>query len=204
MSTTAENFDAVKSFTKTRRADTYDYISPRNADLSGRSVFITGASKGIGRATALSYAAAGCSKIAISARSDLTTLEKEIREAVGERQSPKIVVLKLDVSSEADVKAAADTIAKEFDGALDVLINNAGYLETWKPVADSDPSEWWKTWDINIKGTYLCSKYFIPLLLKSSFKTNILTSSYGGLNHRPGASAYQTTKFAVSQPRLGK
>lgn len=56
----------------------------------------------------------------------------------------------------------------------------------------------WKTWDINIKGTYLCSKYFIPLLLKGQLKTNILTSSYGAVVHWQGASGYQTTKLAVS------
>ncbi|KAK9425785.1 hypothetical protein SUNI508_03146 [Seiridium unicorne] len=197
MPTPLENLAAVKSFTKTSRADSYEFISPKNADLSGKSVFISGASKGIGRATALSYAAAGCSKIAIAARSDLSGLEQEIKEAAGQRQPPKVVSIKLDVTSDDSVKAAAETIAREFDGALDVLINNAGYLETWKPVADSDPTDWWKTWDINIKGSYLCSKYFIPLLLKSDLKTNILTSSFGGLNTYPGASAYQTTKFAV-------
>ncbi|KAK6072885.1 short chain dehydrogenase reductase [Seiridium cupressi] len=197
MPTPLENLAAVKSFTKTSRADSYEFISPKNADLSGKSVFISGASKGIGRATALSYAAAGCSKIAIAARSDLSGLEQEIKEAAGQRQPPKVVSIKLDVTSEDSVKAAAETIAREFDGALDVLINNAGYLETWKPVADSDPTDWWKTWDINIKGSYLCSKYFIPLLLKSDLKTNILTSSFGGINTYPGASAYQTTKFAV-------
>lgn len=180
MPTTLENLQAVQSFTKTSHTDTYDFISPTKADLSGRSVFISGASKGIGRATALSYAAAGCSKIAIGARSDLSSLEKEIKEAAGQKNPPKVIAIKLDVSSEDSVKAAAETIATEFDGALDVLVNNAGYLEKWTPIADSDASEWWTTWDINVKGTYLCSKYFIPLLLKSNLKTNILTSSFGG------------------------
>ncbi|ETS82152.1 hypothetical protein PFICI_07154 [Pestalotiopsis fici W106-1] len=193
-----ENLRALQSFTETVHGDTYDFISPKNANLSGRSVLITGASKGIGRATALSYAAAGCSKIAIAARSDLSSIEKELKEAAGPQwPAPQVLSLKVDVTSEDSVRAAAETVTREFGGALDVLINNAGYLEDWKPLADSDPTEWWKTWDINIKGTYLCSKYFIPLLLKGNLKTNILTSSYGGIVHWPGASGYQTTKFAV-------
>lgn len=179
MPTAYENLSEVSAFIKTNHTDTYDFISPKHADLSGRSVFITGASKGIGRATALSYAAAGCSQIAVGARSDLSSLVKEIKEAAGQKNPPKIVSINLDVTSEDSVKAAAEIVAKEFGGALDVLINNAGYLEEWKPMADSDPSEWWTTWDVNVKGTYLCSKYFIPLLLKSSLKTNILISSYG-------------------------
>ncbi|KAF7532337.1 hypothetical protein G7054_g8078 [Neopestalotiopsis clavispora] len=192
-----ENLKAAQSFTKTLHSDTYDFISPKHVNLSGRSVLITGASKGIGRATALSYAAAGCSKIAIAARSDLSSLEKELKEAAGSKSSPQVLCLKVDVTSEDSVKAAAEAVAKEFGGALDVLINNAGYLEEWKPVVESDATDWWKVWDINIKGTYLCSKYFIPLLLKGNLKTNILTSSFGSMVHWPGASGYQTTKFAV-------
>ncbi|KAI0126343.1 hypothetical protein BJ170DRAFT_655693 [Xylariales sp. AK1849] len=189
---------ATMNFTKTIHTDTYDFISSSKVNLSGRSVFITGASKGIGRATALSYAAAGCSKIAIGARSDLSSLEKEIKEAAaGRKHVPKVLSVKLDVSSEDSVKAAADAVTKEFGGALDVLINNAGYLEEWRPIAETDSSEWWKTWDINVKGTYLCTKYFLPLLLKGDLKTNILTSSIGALNSSPGASAYQSTKFAI-------
>lgn len=192
-----DNLKAAQAFTKTTHADTYDFISPKHADLSGRSVFISGASKGIGRATALSYAAAGCSKIAIAARSDLSSLEREILEAADPKQAPQVVRIKVDVTSEDSVRAAAELVAREFGGALDVLINNAGYLENFQPLAESDPTEWWKTWDINIKGTYLCSKYFIPLLLKGQLKTNILTSSYGAVVHWQGASGYQTTKLAV-------
>jgi NAD(P)-dependent dehydrogenase (short-subunit alcohol dehydrogenase family) len=197
-----ENLTAAKAWTKTVHNDTYDFISTAKADLSGTSVFITGASKGIGRATALSYAAAGCSKIAIGARSDLASLAEEIKKAAAaaHKAQPHIVTLKLDVTSDESVKAAADKVAAEFGGALDVLVNNAGYLEDWRAVGESNPGEWWTTWEINIKGTYLCSRYFIPLLLKGNLKTNILTSSFGAIMVAPTASAYQATKFAVSFP----
>ncbi|KAI1085640.1 NAD(P)-binding protein [Whalleya microplaca] len=194
------NRDAVIRFTNTKHNDTYEYISPTKVDLSGHSVFITGASKGIGRVTALSYAAAGCSKIAIGARSDLSQLVPDIKEAAikaGRKQEPKVVTVKLDVTSEDSVKAAADTIAKEFGGALDVLINNAGYLPKWLPVVEADPAEWWSTYEVNVKGVFLCSKHFIPLLLKSELKTNIVTASMGAIGIRPGASAYQSSKFAA-------
>ncbi|CAJ2507033.1 Uu.00g082190.m01.CDS01 [Anthostomella pinea] len=194
------NVEAVANFTKKTHNDTYAFISPKQGDLSGRSVFITGASKGIGRETALSYARAGCGKIAIGARSDLSSLATEIKEAAsnaGLKTVPKVLSIKIDVTSEDSVKSAADTITKEFGGALDVLVCNAGYLEEWHPIGESKPDDWWRTYEINVRGVYLCSRYFIPLLLRGIRKTCIITSSVGALLISPEASAYQTTKFAV-------
>ncbi|KAI0603156.1 hypothetical protein F4775DRAFT_532352 [Biscogniauxia sp. FL1348] len=192
---------AILSFTKTTHHDTYPYISPGGLDYTGRSVFITGASKGIGRQTALSYAAAGCSNIAIGARSDLSGLEQEIKQVASKmgRKVPKVVSMKLDVTVDDNVKAAAEMVTKEFGGVLDVLIANAGYLEQWIPLADSDASEWWRSWEVNVKGAYLCAKYFIPLLLKSETKTCILSSSYGSTLFNVGGSAYEVSKFAIAR-----
>ncbi|KAI1202533.1 hypothetical protein F5X97DRAFT_213053 [Nemania serpens] len=194
------NRDAVNSFT-TVHQDTYPYISLDKTDLSGKSVFVAGASKGIGRETALALATAGCSKIAIGARSDISGLAKEMLKAATDagRSAPKVVSLKLDVTSEESVQAAADQIGQAFGGALDVLVCNAGNLEPWHPLAESTPSEWWQTYEINVKGTYLLNRFFIPLLLKSETKTSILVSSYGALGVRPGASSYQSSKLAVSR-----
>ncbi|KAI1350463.1 hypothetical protein F5Y01DRAFT_285860 [Xylaria sp. FL0043] len=196
--TPMENVQAVNSFT-TAHNDTYPFISPEKADLSGKSVFVAGASKGIGKETALAMAEAGCSKIAIGARSDLSSVVDEIakRAAKAGRAAPQVVSLHLDVTSEESVQSAADKIGQAFGGALDVLICNSGYLEPWGPLADSKPSEWWRTYDINVKGTYLLNRFFIPLLLKSETKTSILTSSYGALGTRFGASSYQSSKFAT-------
>ncbi|KAI0971159.1 hypothetical protein F4678DRAFT_94531 [Xylaria arbuscula] len=196
--TPMENVAGVTKFT-TIHQDTYPFISPEKADLSGKSVFVAGASKGIGKETALALAEAGCSKIAIGARSDISSLADEIakRAAKAGRAAPQVVSLQLDVTSEESVQAAADKIGQAFGGALDVLVCNAGYLEQWAPVAESNPAEWWRTYEINVKGTYLLNRYFIPLLLKSETKTSILTSSFGALGIRPGASGYQTSKFAT-------
>ncbi|KAK8043662.1 hypothetical protein PG993_006092 [Apiospora rasikravindrae] len=194
------NREAIMSFTETRHTDTYKFISAKNDELSGRSVFITGASKGIGRETALSFARAGCSKIAIGARSSLSDLASELKQAASDagcKEPPQVLALTLDVQSEDSVKAATDAIAQGFGGALDILINNAGYLEQWLPLAESNPLDWWLTFEINLKGTYLVSKYCLPMLLKSQLKTNVLTSSIGALVLTPGGAAYQTSKFAV-------
>ncbi|KAI1801881.1 putative oxidoreductase [Daldinia bambusicola] len=201
MGTVQENLARMLAYTNTIHTDTYDYISPKNLDLSGKSVFVSGASKGVGKQTALSYAAAGASEIAIGARSDLSSIVTEIKEAAQKagRKEPTVLALKLDVASEDSVKAAADAISAKFGGKLDVLINNAGYLDDWAPIAEGSTYHWWRTYEVNVKGVYLCSKYFMPLLLASELKTNIVVSSAGAVAITPTGSAYQTTKFAVSR-----
>jgi NAD(P)-dependent dehydrogenase (short-subunit alcohol dehydrogenase family) len=181
--------------------DTYPAIDPtKNSNLTGKSVFITGASKGVGRAAALSYAKAGASQIAIAARSDLTSLATEIASAAKSagKPAPQVLSIKLDVRNLESVKSAAAETEEAF-GRLDILINNAGYLETARLVADSDPDEYWTTWEINYRGLYFATKAFLPLLIKSQggLKTIVNLSSAGAHGLRPGMSAYQTSKFAV-------
>src|SRR3569833_1178667 len=79
------NWPQVAKFVNTHN-DTYPSISPEKANLSGKSVLITGASKGIGKATACRFAAAGCSRIAIAARSSLSEVEEAIQSAAGEQK----------------------------------------------------------------------------------------------------------------------
>ncbi|PNP75999.1 hypothetical protein FNYG_10557 [Fusarium nygamai] len=192
------NWPTLAGYVSTHN-DTYPFIDPLKADLTGKSVLITGASKGIGKATAIRFAMAGCSKIILAARSDMAEVESAVRDAATKANRPRPLVhpIKLDVTSEESVKAAAETAKEILDGSLDILINNAGYLEERKPIAESDPSEWWWTWEVTMKGTYLSARYFIPLLLKSSTKTIINISSVGAQLIAPGASAYQTSKFAL-------
>ncbi|KAF5965595.1 oxidoreductase, short chain dehydrogenase/reductase family [Fusarium bulbicola] len=192
------NWHTLASYVSTHN-DTYPFIDPAKAGLTGKSVLITGASKGIGKATAIRFAMAGCSKIILAARSDMADVEMAVKDAARKANRPEPVIhsIKLDITSEESVKAAAEAVNEILDGSLDILINNAGCLEEWKPVAESDPSAWWWTWEVTMKGTYLSARHFIPLLLKSSNKTIINISSVGAQIIVPGASAYQTSKFAL-------
>ncbi|KAK6379909.1 hypothetical protein LTS17_005983 [Exophiala oligosperma] len=186
------------NFVATSHHDTYPAIDPSQADLSGKNVLITGASKGIGRATALSFAKAGASGIVLLARSDLSSLEKELLEkakAAG-RTPPKVLCLTVDATDRAQVEKAAKEVESRF-GSIDILINNAGYLEKSQLMGDSDPDEWWYVYEINVKAVYLMTRSFLPLVLKSKDKTIIVTSSIGALGTRPGLSAYQSTKTTV-------
>lgn len=183
----------AQNFTSTIHHDTYATIA--ESDHVGQTVLITGASQGIGRATAISFARAGAATIIIAARSNLDKVEEEIRSAARE-YSPVILKLQLDVSSELSVVDAAKLINEKV-GSLDVLVNNAGYLENWAPVAESDPAEWWRTWEVNVRGIHLMTRAFLPLLFRGVQKTIVNTSSVGAHRVHPGASAYQTAKFAI-------
>ncbi|KAF2138425.1 uncharacterized protein K452DRAFT_300972 [Aplosporella prunicola CBS 121167] len=188
------------NFTPTIHTDTYPYIAARTANLAGKAVFITGASRGIGRATALSFARAGASHIAIAARGSLAHLEAELQAAAQSagKPVPQTLSVAVDVTDAASVAAAVAAIEAAF-GRLDVLVNNAGYLETFAPLADTDPADWWRAWEINVKGPFLVTRALLPLLLRSENgdKTVISVSSITAHMLQCGGSAYMTSKLAL-------
>lgn len=187
-------------FTPTIHSETYDFVKPSQFDLSGRAVFITGASKGIGRETALSYAKAGTSFIAVGARSSLDSIEKDLAAAAkaAGRKEPKVLAVKVDVEDNASVEAAAKKVEESF-GRLDILINNAGYAEKFTSILDSDPEEWRRSYMINVVGLYQVTKAFLPLVLKTQddLKEIVNLSSIGAFLTNPGGSAYKPGKLAV-------
>lgn len=132
--------------TKTVHNDTYAEIDPTQADLSGKAVFITGASRGLGKAIAASFAKAGASYIAIGARSGLDEAENDVKAAAKHagRAEPRVLKLKLEVTDAESVTGAVAKIEAEF-GRLDIVINNAGVMGGLKSIADSDLDVWWQT-----------------------------------------------------------
>ncbi|OCT48095.1 Oxidoreductase UcpA [Cladophialophora carrionii] len=189
-------------FTPTIHHDTYPAIDVSNSvGVIGKHVFLTGASRGIGKAMAIAYAKAGASIIGISARSEMEGVKREIEdEAVSAgHEMPTVVTVNMDVLDPDSVRQAIEQVTPEFQGRVDILISNAGYMEPWTKIVDNDVDEWWRSWDINIRGQYLLWKAMIPLMLanESSLKTIVNVSSIAAHVCSPGASAYQTTKFAL-------
>ena len=189
------------SFTSILHTDTYPEIDPKTrSNHRGRAVFITGGSRGIGRAIAISFAKAGASAIAIGARSNLDSLEEEILAAAQEagHPAPQVLKLHLDVTDEASTTNAALQTEQQF-GRLDVLINNSGYLEKWLLLAESNPTEWWRTWETNVRGVHLMLRAFLPLLLKGGWKIVVNVTSLGAYLLTPGSSSYSTSKLAITR-----
>ncbi|KAL8705874.1 MAG: hypothetical protein Q9201_001022 [Fulgogasparrea decipioides] len=190
-------------FTSTLRSATYPAIDPTKLDLSGKCVFLSGASRGVGRAAALSFVKAGVAAIAIAARSDLSSLEQEMHEAAaaaaaGGNKAPHVKPIVLDILDPHSIQRAAEETSSAF-GRLDVLINNAGAMERFQPTLDSDPDQWWYTWTVNVRGTYLLTRALLPLLLQGGQddKQIIMLTSIGAFLPAPGGSGYQMSKLAL-------
>lgn len=180
--------------------DTYPGINPLDADMTGKAVFITGASRGVGKAIAISFVQAGASNIAIGARSDLSSTKAAILKAAADanRKEPKVLCLNLEVTDATSVDAAVRAMTEAF-GHVDVVINNAGILGEYARIADSSPDAWWEVYNVNLRGPYLITRACLPLLLQSELKTLITVSSVGAVRVMPTISAYQSSKLAVTR-----
>ena len=186
--------------TKTVHSDTYAAIDPAKINHTGHAVFITGGSRGIGKAIALSFAKAGASFIAVTGRKPPVALVSELEAAAkaAGRSVPHVLPIALEVTDQLAVKEAAALVEKEF-GRIDVVVNNAGMFGGGPKIADSDPEEWWQIMDVNLRGPFLVAKYFVPLLLKSSdgVRTIVNVSSVGAHLTNAGRSSYQTSKLSL-------
>ncbi|TQN64676.1 Short chain dehydrogenase citE [Colletotrichum shisoi] len=179
--------------------DTYPDIDPVTvSDCAGKAVFVTGASKGLGRAIAIGYAEAGASMIAVAARSDVSSTVRDVLQAAERagRAEPTVLALEMDVSSTPSVKAAAERLTAEW-GRLDILINNAGYMAPFQLLLETDEDEYMKAWDVNYWGTYRVTKALLPLMLEGGDKTIVNMSSVAAHFMGAGGGAYHISKFAL-------
>ena len=158
--------------------------------LDGRVALVTGASSGIGEATALALAKAGA-KVAIAARraDRLATLAKSI-EAVG-GSALEIVA---DLTKPGDIERMIDANVKMF-GRLDILVNNAGVM-LLSPVAEASTDDWRRMIELNLIALMETTKAALPHL-KTSKGHIVNVSSVAGRVANPDASGYAATKFGV-------
>jgi NADP-dependent 3-hydroxy acid dehydrogenase YdfG len=154
-------------------------------------VLITGASSGIGEATARVLADAGMTVVLGARRTDrLERLASEITAAGGTAR-----VSKLDVTDRADVAAFAQDAIETF-GRVDVLVNNAGVMPL-SPMASLKVDEWEQMVDVNIKGVLWGIAAVLPTMNAQGAGHIVNIASIGGLQVSPTAAVYCATKFAV-------
>lgn len=162
-------------------------------DLTGRTAFITGASRGIGQSTAHKMAKYGAN-VVLAARSieDCTKIANEIGD--------KALAVKCDVANYDDVKSAMDQAVEHF-GGIDILVNNAGIIDPISMLESSDPEAWSRVVDVNFKGVYNCLHAGFPALKASTREDKrsivINISSGAATSMLPGWSHYSATKAAV-------
>lgn len=158
-------------------------------DFSGKTVLITGASRGIGEASARLFAEAGANLALVARGNSIEDLAAEIGD--------QAIALPCDVSDYAALEhAVAQTVAKF--GRLDVLINNAGVVEPIAHMMESDPAEWAKVIDINLNGVYYGMRAAVPHMIKNGGGTVLTISSGAAHNPIEGWSHYCSSKAGVA------
>ena len=161
--------------------------------LANKVAIVTGASSGIGHATAKLFAREGA-KVVVTARrqSELDALVAEIEEAGGEA-----VAVGGDVKDEPLAKALVDTAIDRF-GGLDVAFNNAGLVGEMRPVSEITLAQWREVLDTNLTGAFLGAKYQVPAMIERGGGSLIFTSSFVGYTvGMPGMVAYAASKAGL-------
>jgi NADP-dependent 3-hydroxy acid dehydrogenase YdfG len=160
-------------------------------NLSGKVVAITGASSGIGEATALAAVEAGASVALAARRTDrIGALAARINDGGG-----RAIAITTDVSDEASAKAFIDgTIAQL--GQLDALVNNAGVM-LLGPIPGADTDEWRRMIDANVYGVLYCTHAAIEHLIAREGHV-VTVSSVAGRRATAGSGVYNASKFAVN------
>lgn len=163
-----------------------------NRMFSGQVAMVTGAGNGIGRATALAFAAQGIkvvvSDVDVNGGEDTVA---QIRDAGGTAS-----FVRCDVTRDAEVKALVDATVCAY-GRLDYAFNNAGIDIEKGKLADSTEAEFDALMNVNVKGVWLCLKHQIPVMLAQGGGAIVNTASVAGLIAAPRMGIYCATKHAV-------
>lgn len=158
--------------------------------LAGKVAIITGASSGIGHATARLFAQEGAHVVVTARRQpELDALVRQIVEAGGQA-----VAVAGDVRDEELAKLAVETAVRAF-GGLDIAFNNAGVVGEMKPITELSLVDWHDTLDTNLTGAFLGAKHQVPAMIERGGGSLIFTSSFVGYTvGMPGMSVYAASK----------
>jgi NADP-dependent 3-hydroxy acid dehydrogenase YdfG len=160
-------------------------------DLSGRVAVVTGATSGIGEATAVALAEVGAAVAVAGRRED--RLEALVERIEGD--GGKALAVTTDVSDEAQAKALIERTVSEL-GGLNILVNNAGVM-LLGPIQDADPEEWRQMIHVNLFGVLYCTHYALPVMREAGGGDIVNVASTAGRQANLGSGVYNLTKFGV-------
>ncbi len=161
-------------------------------DLHGRVALVTGASRGIGAAIAFSLAMAGA-KVGVNYNTNREAAEKvvqQITEGGGEA-----LLVQGNVAEEASAEAVIKQVMEQW-GQIDILVNNAG-INRDRLLLRMKIEDWDEVLDVNLRGTFLCSKFVMPQMIKQRRGRIVNISSVVGLSGNPGQANYAAAKAGL-------
>ena len=161
-------------------------------EFQGKTAIVTGASAGIGRATAIKFAEEGANLVLVDIDGEkLKAVEESVR-ALG----ANVLSFSCDIADEESVKNVVATAIERF-GKVEILVNNAGIWRCWQPFVEM-PSEHWKRYiDVNILGTMYFAHEVLPDMLKHGYGRIINLGSVAGVYGNANMADYSMTKGAV-------
>jgi NAD(P)-dependent dehydrogenase (short-subunit alcohol dehydrogenase family) len=165
-------------------------VAETKYELEGRVAVVTGASRGIGCAIAEELVSHGCA-VVIAAR-HVASLEDVAKRL--SHYDPRVAPYECDIRDEMAVQRLFTFVAEEF-GHLDFLINNAGIYGPAKAVGETDVEGWREALDTNLTGTFLCTRYALPLMKAGAVIVNNL--SIAAYQVFPNSSAYIASKMGA-------
>jgi NAD(P)-dependent dehydrogenase (short-subunit alcohol dehydrogenase family) len=159
---------------------------------TGRVAIVTGGGSGIGRATALRFAAGGAAVVVADVNGQ--GAEETVARIIAAGGQAKAVTA--DVTDPAQVEAMVGVAAQGL-GRLDIAFNNAGTSGVFGPTADADVDEWRRVIEVNLTSVFLCLRAEIPVMLRGGGGAIVNTSSGAGLMGFAGLPAYVASKHGV-------
>jgi NAD(P)-dependent dehydrogenase (short-subunit alcohol dehydrogenase family) len=155
-----------------------------------QTVVVTGASRGIGRSIALRLARDGA-RVAVVARD-----RQKLEALTAELPDARWMVLPADVTSPAEMRKVATEVHSTW-GAPHLIVANAGRLQPIGPLWESDPDDWWRDVEVNLRGSYLSMRDFVPKMIEAGRGRVILFGGGGSTRVFPWVSAYAMSKAAL-------
>ena len=159
--------------------------------LYGKTALVTGAASGIGRASALLFAAEGAAVVALDRAAQVEATAAEIRAAGG-----RALALVRDSSAEADIAGAVDLAIEQY-GGLDICYANAGISGGLVPFFEETVEHWTQVLNVNLIGTFLAAKYAALAMVRQKRGSIICTASVAGLRSGAGGMPYSASKAGV-------
>jgi NAD(P)-dependent dehydrogenase (short-subunit alcohol dehydrogenase family) len=160
--------------------------------FEGKTAFITGAASGIGRATAVAFAAEGA-RVVVTDRVEAALQEtaEYVKESGGE-----VLAIACDVSKPEEIEAAVAQAVNTF-GRIDCAFNNAGVENKATPLHEIELEEWDRILSINLRGTFVCMKHEIAQMVRQGSGVVVNTSSGAGIRGVAGGASYAASKHAM-------